>query len=216
MPSSRGIYPQGLNLGLPCCRRILNDLSHKGIIHLLSSSFHFFHKEPGSWLKHPARLWKWPRETAAPYLQALGQTAWLFFWFSLSLFWNNSGKSFNHMEQECNTSWTLIWNSTKVQWGSKSKVEGFPSGSVVRNLPARAWDTGSIREDPTCHTVTEPVRHNYWACALEPRRPQARANAPQQEKPLQRESHSLQLERSPCSSQLEKNSLATKTQHSQK
>ena len=130
MPSSRGIYPQGLNLGLPCCRRILNDLSHKGIIHLLSSSFHFFHKEPGSWLKHPARLWKWPRETAAPYLQTLGQTAWLFFWFSLSLFWNNSGKSSNHMEQECNTSWTLIWNSAKVQWGSESKVEGFPSGSV--------------------------------------------------------------------------------------
>ncbi|KAJ8791477.1 hypothetical protein J1605_004282 [Eschrichtius robustus] len=25
-----------------------------------------------------------------------------------------------------------------------------------------------IREDPTCHGATKPVRHNYWACALEP------------------------------------------------
>ena len=152
-------------------------------------------------------------------LQGLGQTAWLFFWFSHSLFWNHSGKSSKHMEQECNTSWTLIWNYTKVQWGSNSKMEGFPGGSVVRNLPARARDTGSIREDPTCHTVIQPVRHNYWDCSRARSRdywsPQARANTPQQEKPWQWESHSLQLERSPCSS-LEKNSPATKTQHSQK
>ena len=25
-----------------------------------------------------------------------------------------------------------------------------------------------VREDPTFHGATEPVRHNYWACALEP------------------------------------------------
>ena len=25
-----------------------------------------------------------------------------------------------------------------------------------------------VREDPTCHGATKPVRHNYWACALEP------------------------------------------------
>ena len=45
-----------------------------------------------------------------------------------------------------------------------------------------------VREDPTCRRATKPVRHNYWACALElvshnywacaPR-----ARAPQQEKP---------------------------------
>ena len=77
--SSRGIYPtQGLNPGLPCCRRILNHLSHQGIIHLLISSLHFFHQKPGSCLKQPARFRKWPRETAASPLQGLGQTAWLF------------------------------------------------------------------------------------------------------------------------------------------
>ena len=25
-----------------------------------------------------------------------------------------------------------------------------------------------VREDPTCHETTKPLRHNYWACALEP------------------------------------------------
>ena len=25
-----------------------------------------------------------------------------------------------------------------------------------------------VREDPTCRGETKPVRHNYWACALEP------------------------------------------------
>ena len=24
-----------------------------------------------------------------------------------------------------------------------------------------------VREDPTCRGATKPVRHNYWACALE-------------------------------------------------
>ena len=25
-----------------------------------------------------------------------------------------------------------------------------------------------VREDPTCHGATKPMRHNYWACTLEP------------------------------------------------
>ena len=25
-----------------------------------------------------------------------------------------------------------------------------------------------VQEDPTCHGATKPVRHNYWAWALEP------------------------------------------------
>ena len=34
-------------------------------------------------------------------------------------------------------------------------------GTQVRSL---------VREDPTCRGATKPVRHNYWACALEPTR----------------------------------------------
>ena len=59
------------------------------------------------------------------------------------------------------------------------------------------WVQALVREDPTCRGATKPVRHNYWACALELREPQLlspraattearapRARALQQEKPL--------------------------------
>ena len=47
-----------------------------------------------------------------------------------------------------------------------------------------------VREDPTCRGAAKPVRHSYWACALEPASHNywahaPRACAPQQEKPLQ-------------------------------
>ena len=55
-----------------------------------------------------------------------------------------------------------------------------------------------VREDPTCHEATKPVRHNYWAYALEPASHNywslratmteahaPRSRAPQQEKPPQ-------------------------------
>ena len=44
-------------------------------------------------------------------------------------------------------------------------IRGFPGGAVVKNLPANAGDTGSIPGPERSHM---PVRHNYWACALEP------------------------------------------------
>ena len=30
------------------------------------------------------------------------------------------------------------------------------------------WVRALVWEEPTCHRATQPVRHNYWACALEP------------------------------------------------
>ena len=50
------------------------------------------------------------------------------------------------------------------------KIQDFPGGSVFKNPPANAGDTGSalVQEDPTCRGATEPMRHNYWACALKP------------------------------------------------
>ena len=80
-----------------------------------------------------------------------------------------------------------------------------------------------IQEDPTCQAATKPVHHNCWACALEPgsfnywvlRSAYPRAPAPQQEKPPQWEAHTLQLESSPHSPQLEKTHEAMKTQNSQ-
>ena len=40
-----------------------------------------------------------------------------------------------------------------------------------------------VREDPTCHGATKPVRHNYWVCALEPVSHNYWARVPQLLKP---------------------------------
>ena len=51
----------------------------------------------------------------------------------------------------------------------KKLSKSFPGDSPVKNPPANAGDMGQIpNQDPTCHVATKPVRHNYWACALEP------------------------------------------------
>ena len=66
------------------------------------------------------------------------------------------------------------------------------------------WVQALVREDPTCHRAIKPMRHNYWAWALEPVLPllspwatttearAPRARAPQQEKPPQWQAHTLQ------------------------
>ena len=40
-----------------------------------------------------------------------------------------------------------------------------------------------VREDPTCHRAAKPVRHNCWACALEPTSHNYWAHVPQLLKP---------------------------------
>ena len=45
----------------------------------------------------------------------------------------------------------------------------FPGGSAVRNLPANAGDMGSGKI-PRASGAAEPMHHNYWTCALEPRK----------------------------------------------
>ena len=39
----------------------------------------------------------------------------------------------------------------------------FPGGTVVKNPPPRQGTQvrALVREDPTCHGVTKPLRHNY-------------------------------------------------------
>ena len=61
------------------------------------------------------------------------------------------------------------------------------------------WVWSLVREDPTCHGATKPVRHNHWArhaATTEAHTPRARA--PQQEKPLQWEAHTLQQRVAPA------------------
>ena len=64
------------------------------------------------------------------------------------------------------------------QWFKPLDHTGFRGGTVVKNPPANAGNTGLnpwakagralVREDPTCRGAAKPMRHSYWACALEP------------------------------------------------
>ena len=81
-----------------------------------------------------------------------------------------------------------------------------------------------VWEDPTCCRATQPVHHNYWACALEPSYHNYWARVPKLLKPAclepmlcNKRSHRTTTKSSPCSLQLEESPrAATKTQHSQK
>ena len=59
----------------------------------------------------------------------------------------------------------------QTPWGGG----GFPGGPVVKNPPANAGDIGSIPgwgRPLSIPPATNPVRHSYCACLLEPREPQ--------------------------------------------
>ena len=85
---------------------------------------------------------------------------------------------------------------------------GFP-GRPVAGSPAMQCRgplaPSLVQEDPTCHRTTRPMGHNYWAHMLKLLKPVClKVHAPQQEKPLQWEARTPQLESSHCSPQLEK------------
>ena len=62
-------------------------------------------------------------------------------------------------------------SAEKERWSRcESEAEDFPGGSVIKNSPANAGDTGSSPGPGRFRMLwtSKPVRHNYWACALEP------------------------------------------------
>ena len=66
--------------------------------------------------------------------------------------------------------------------------EGWGSSLVAQWLRIRLPMQGTrvralVREDPTCRGASEPVCHNYWACALEPASHNYWAHEPQLLKP---------------------------------
>jgi len=76
----------------------------------------------------------------------------------------------------------------------KVPLEGFPGGPEVKNPPANAGDTGLITGPGTkishARGKLSLLATNYWAC-------RTRVCAPQQEKPLQLEALTPQLEKAP-------------------
>ena len=83
---------------------------------------------------------------------------------------------------------------------TKTRVRGFPGGSVVESPPASAGDTGLIPDPGGSHM---PWSSWTWELQL-PKPTHLRACAPQQKKPGQWEARTTQLESSPGSPQLEK------------
>ena len=67
------------------------------------------------------------------------------------------------------------WTSLVAQW---LRVCLPTQGTQVRAL---------VQEDPTCHRATKPMRHNSWACALEPTSHNCWAHMPQLLKPMRLE-----------------------------
>ena len=56
----------------------------------------------------------------------------------------------------------MSFNSHSVNFPQETQTQGFPGGSAVRNSPA-------MQETRVQTLVQEdPVRHNYWACTLQP------------------------------------------------
>ena len=98
-----------------------------------------------------------------------------------------------------------------------SLIRKFRASLVVQWLRIRLPMQGTrvqalVREDPTCHRATKPVRHNYWAC--EPQLLSLHATTTEAQVPTahalqQREVTTMRSPRtatksSPCSPQLEK------------
>ena len=57
----------------------------------------------------------------------------------------------------------MIILSLNLRHVLKCESQDFPGGVADENLPANAWDTGSIPGpgDPTGLEATKPMRHNY-------------------------------------------------------
>ena len=64
------------------------------------------------------------------------------------------------MKTEC-----LKYSSVTVAFSNnifiKITFDGFPGGTVVKNPPANAGDTGSSPGPGRSHGATKPVHHNY-------------------------------------------------------
>ena len=75
---------------------------------------------------------------------------------------------------------------------SSLKVLAFRTSLVAKWLRIRLPMQGTrvqalVREDPTCHGATKPVRHNWWACTLELMSHNYGAHVPQLLKPTRLE-----------------------------
>ena len=115
----------------------------------------------------------------------------------------------------------LIYTPTSNVWGHSLQKQRTGTSLVAQwlgiCLPMQGTRVQAlVWEDPTCRRATNPMRHNYWACALQPASHNYWARMPQllkpvrlepvlrNEKPLQWEAPRTAKKSSPRSPQLEK------------
>ena len=82
---------------------------------------------------------------------------------------------------------TAVYPDNGILCRNKKKLAG--ASLVVQSLRIRlpmqgTWVRTLVWEDPTCRRATKPMRHNYWACALEPACHDYWAHMPQLPKPV--------------------------------
>ena len=80
-------------------------------------------------------------------------------------------KKQNQVEEIKSTSSRLIGKERRLTMQThKDRTQASLVAQWIRiRLPMQETQVRSlVREDPTCRGATKPVRHNYWACALEP------------------------------------------------
>ena len=106
--------------------------------------------------------------------------------FSTLGFWGR--KSFQKRE-ELRKSHQSRMQGRHDNLGTKPKARASLVAQWLRiHLPMQGTRVQTlVREDPTCHGATKPVRRNYWACALEPASHNYWAHVPQLLKPVRLE-----------------------------
>ena len=119
---------------------------------------------------------------------------------------------------------------TKTNKQTKTPETSLVAQWLRIHLPMQGtWVRALVRDDPTCLGATKLMRHNYWACALEPASHNYWACVPQLLKPAclepvlrNKRSHRNEKpvhrneEQPPLAATRESLRAATKTQRSQK
>ena len=136
----------------------------------------------------------------------------------IKFFWKNNSFSSPQSLSEFRPLW---WQKRRcLRLLMSGSHWGPPGGTVNRNLPTDAGDTGSISlEDPTHRGAIKPVCHSYWAHSLEP---ESHTTEPVHQQPmLHKRSHRNEKPAhhkrvAPFTTTRESPRKATKTQESQK
>ena len=110
----------------------------------------------------------------------------------LHFYSRRNGETLKGLRQGSSPSNLYIFRVYSGSCEQSGKRWGLQTSLVAQWLRIRLPKQGTqvralVREDPTCCGAAKPVRHNYWACALEPECRNYWAHVPQPLKPARLE-----------------------------